>query len=149
MAERLVLDLFLFFKEALWGKIKWYAAWFQYILIPLNLAYNKNKLHKTLDYWSRDMHNFHIFRKGSPLHFLNDFFAKMFLMLYSIIWPYFIVWLPSRLEISANMCIGIVCSPGCDVINFEINLLFPVKSFFYMTKRSRHKFKYLENEKSS
>ena len=28
------------------------------ILIALNLTYNKNKLHKTLDYGSRDMLNF-------------------------------------------------------------------------------------------
>ena len=34
-----------------------------------------------------------------------------------------------------------------DVKNFEINLIFPIKLFFYMTKKSRQKFKYLENEK--
>ena len=28
---------------------------FQYFSIALNLAYNKKKLHKTLDCWSRDM----------------------------------------------------------------------------------------------
>ena len=32
--------------------------------------------------------------------------------------------------------------------NFEINLVFLIKSFFYMTKISRQKLKYLENEKS-
>ena len=35
-------------------------------------------------------------------------------------WPHFIVWLPLLLEILSNMCIAIVCLPGCDVINFEI-----------------------------
>ena len=35
----------------------------------------------------------------------------------------FIVWLPLILEILVNMCILIVCWSGCDVINFEINLL--------------------------
>ena len=40
------------------------------------------------------------------------------------------------------------CFPGCDVINFEINLIFLIKPSFYMTKTSRQKFEYLENEKS-
>ena len=33
------------------------------------------------------------------------------------------------LEILDNMCIAIVCEPGYDVINFEINLIFLVTSF--------------------
>ena len=37
--------------------------------------------------------------------------------------------------------------PGCDVINSEINLIFLIKLFFYMTEKSRQKFKYLENKK--
>ena len=37
---------------------------------------------------------------------------------------------------------------GCGVINFEINLVFQIKPFFYMTKKSRQKFKYLENKTS-
>ena len=45
-----------------------------------------------------------------------------------------------------NMCIAINCFPGCDVINFEINPIFLAKPFFY--KKSRQKFKYLENEKN-
>ena len=44
------------------------------------------------------------------------------------------------------MCIAMVCEPGCDVINFEINLIFLIKSFSYMTKKSRQKREYLENE---
>ena len=46
------------------------------------------------------------------------------------------------------MYIIIVCFPGCDAINFEITLIFLIKPFFCMTKNSRQKFKYLENEKS-
>ena len=37
------------------------------------------------------------------------------------------------------MCIPIVCEPGCDVTNFEINFTFLIKPFFHMTN---------ENEKS-
>ena len=45
-------------------------------------------------------------------------------------------------------CIVIICCPLCDVINFEINLSFHIKLFFYITKESGHKFKYLKNGKS-
>ena len=43
---------------------------------------------------------------------------------------------------------AVICFPNCDVINFEINLTFLIKSFFYKTTKSRQKSKYLENEKS-
>ena len=53
------------------------SAYFQYISITLNLAYIKNKLFKTLDYWSRDMPNFDFLEKGlgvvSPSHFVYNF----------------------------------------------------------------------------
>ena len=57
-------------------------------------------------------------------------------MLHSNNWPNFIVWLLLLLEILSNIFITIVCQPGCDVIKFEINLIFLIK------------LKYLENEKS-
>ena len=38
--------------------------------------------------------------------------------------------------------------PGCDLLNFEINLIFRIKSFYYTTIESREKCKYIENEKS-
>ena len=56
----------------------------------------------------------------SPLHFAYDFLRKMSLMLYSIKWPNFIALLPLLFEILVNMCIAIVCSPECYVLNFEI-----------------------------
>ena len=78
----------------------------------LKLGYNKNKLYKYLDYSSRDMLNFNFSEKGmglvSPLHFAYDFSREMFLKLYSINWPDFIVWLPLLLHILGNMCIKIV-----------------------------------------
>ena len=69
-------------------------------------------------------------------------------MLHSINWPNFIIWLPLLFKTLGNMCIKIVCQSGCDVIKFEINLIFSIISFRYMTKKSRQKFKYLEKEKS-
>ena len=32
------------------------------------------------------------------------------------------------------MCIAIVCFPGCDVMNFEINLIFLIKPFSALPK---------------
>ena len=60
----------------------------------------------------------------------------MFLLTYSITWLNFVVWLSLLLEMLGNMCIAIVCFPGCDVINFGINYIFLIKPFFYMTKKS-------------
>ena len=62
-------------------------------------------------------------------NFLNDFFKKNILLLCSFTWPKFIVWLSLLFEILGNMWIAIVCSSGCDVMNFEINLVFLIKLF--------------------
>ena len=40
---------------------------------------------------------------------------------------------------------AIVFWPGCDAINFEINIIFVLKPFFYATQKSRQK---LETAKS-
>ena len=57
------------------------------------------------------MLNFSFSEKGLGLvsqpHFLFDFSRKMFLMLHSINWPNFTVWLPLFLEILGNMGITI------------------------------------------
>ena len=78
----------LFFKKALY-EIK--ASCLQFltcISIALNLAYNKSKLYKTLDYRSRDMLNFDFLEKDlgivSPPCFVYDSSIKMSIMLYSI-----------------------------------------------------------------
>ena len=51
------------------------------------------------------------------------------------------------LERLVNRCIAFVSEPGCDVINFEINLIFLIRPFFDISENSRQKIKY-ENEKS-
>ena len=56
-------------------------------------------------------------------YFVHDFWGKIFLLLHSINWPNLIVWSPLFREILGNMCIVIVCWPGCTVINFEIHLV--------------------------
>ena len=86
------------------------------------------------------MFNFDILERDlgivSPQYFVYDFSRKIFIVLYSINWPNFCAWLALLLEILSNMCIAIVCFPGCDDINFEINRTFLIKPFFYMTKKS-------------
>ena len=81
-------------------------------------------------------------------HFVYEFSRKLFHTLGSINWPKFIVWLPFLLEILDNMCITIVCLPVCDVIKFETTLNILIKPFYYITKKSRPKPKYLVNKKS-
>ena len=64
-AGRLVPDLFLFSKKALYEvKASDLQLSFNYISIALSLAYNQNKLYKTLDYRSRNMLNFDYSEKG-------------------------------------------------------------------------------------
>ena len=62
------------------------VAAFEYTSIALNLAYNKGKLYKTLDYWSRDMLGLNFSKKRlglfSPQQFEFDFSIKIFLMLF-------------------------------------------------------------------
>ena len=98
------------------------------------------------------MLNFDFFKKGLgivfPTYFVHNFSRKMFLKLCSINWPNFIAWFPLFLEMLVNISIAIACWPDCDAIDFEINLIFLIKPFSYTTKKSRQKFKYLENERS-
>ena len=80
------------------------------------------------------MLNFDFLDKGlgidSQAHFVYDFSTKMFLMLYSTNWPNFIAWLPLLFEILDNMCIAVVCYPGCDAMDFEINFIFLIEPFY-------------------
>ena len=120
-------------------------------------VFNKCNLYVTLDYWSGDMSNFNFLEKGleivSSLNFGYDLSRKMSLILCSISWPNFINWLSLLREIFGNMCIEIVCFPGCDVINFEINLIMEVILSFesghfctWWKSKDRQKFKYLDNK---
>ena len=90
------------------------------------------------------------------LNFLQNSFStafcvrlkkKMFMILNSINWPNFITKFHLLLEIFGTMYIAIVCFTCFEVVNFEINLTFLIKLFFYMTKNANQKFKYLENQK--
>ena len=66
--------------------------------MALNLAYNKTKLQKTLDYWSKDMFNIDVLEKDLEIvpstHSMFDFSIKMFLLRFSINWLNYIIWFP-------------------------------------------------------
>ena len=73
-------------------------------------------------------------------HLLHDFWRKIFFLLYSINWPSFTVWLPLLPEILCNICTAIVVNQvDCDVINFEINLIFLIKSGFFYDQKVKTK----------
>ena len=84
------------------------------------------------------MLNFDFLEKGlgivSPPHFENYFSRKNFLMLNSINWPNFIIWLPVLFEVLANIYCNCLLFR---YINFEINLIFLIKLFLYMIQKSR------------
>ena len=71
------------------------------------------------------MFNFDFLENGLEIAFVANFVygfsRKIFLMLLS--------------EILHNMCIATVCFSSCDVMNFEINLIFQIKPFFNMNKK--------------
>lgn len=81
---------------------------------------------------------------ASSPHIVYHFSRKGFLLLYSNNLPSFIVWLPLHYEKLGNACIVVICYPVCDVINFYITLNHFVKPFFYLTKKSERKCKYLK-----
>ena len=83
----------------------------------------------------------------SPPHLAYDFLRKIFLILYPITRSNFVVWLPLLLEILGNMCIAIICFPIYDVMNFEINLSFLIKSIFHTTVKVSTKNRISQEEK--
>ena len=112
-AGRLVTDLFLSFQKTTVRQKQLVSSFVLTYLVAPNLAYNRNKLYKTLDYWSRDVFIFDFLEKGLgmvfPPHPVYDFLRKIFVMLHSINWPNFIAWLHLLLEILGNTYTEIVC----------------------------------------
>ena len=117
--------------------------------IALNLAHYENKLYQTSGYCSRNMFHLVSLDKGLrilfPPHFVYDFSRKMFLMLYYINWPNFIVRFSLLLETLGNVYCN--CLFPRLLRHKFWNIILLIKTFFYMTKKSRQKFKYLENKK--
>ena len=139
MVERLVPDPFL--KNENWAylrinSLKYYTVCF-YCTASWGLSkYIETKLQTTC------FHIIKLFRKIKRslelvflLYFPHNFWRKIFLLLYFINWPNFIVWFPLHCEILDNMCIAIVCKPCCDIMIFEVNVIFLIKPFFLHNRR--------------
>ena len=93
------------------------------------------------------MLNFDFLKKGLgiiyPPHFVFNFSAT-YISCYILLTD--LISLPDCFYFTRywSICVLIVFSLDCDVINFEINLIFLIKPFFL---HDRQKSKYLDNEK--
>ena len=70
---------------------------------------------------------------------LHDFWIKVFLLFYFINWLDFSGWLCLLCEILYNMWFRTVCWSGCDIINFNINLIFLIKPLFLHDQKVKTK----------
>ena len=82
----------------------------------------------------------------SPSHLLYDYSRKIFLMLYSINRPNFIVWFPLLPKISPYMSIVTVCFPVCDIKILKLPFL--IMLFSYITK-SQNKYLNISRTKTT
>ena len=152
--EKLVPSPFL--KNQNWGylwmnDLKFYSVCFYYMFKSSAIKIYKTEVQRPLVFTS-----YKGFLKKTKIglelvslpHFLLELWREIFLTLYSINWRNFFAWLPLLLEILGIMCGVIVCFPGCEVLNFEINLSFPIKPFFSIwPNRSAQKIKYFKKGK--
>ena len=136
MVDKLVPDPFL--KTENWAylwinSLKFYTVCFYYMASWWLSKYIETKLHSTCFHLILRFFKTYI-KRGLELvslsHFLHNLWRKIFLLLYSINWPNFIVWLPLLCKILGNMCIEFFCKPGYDIMNFEVNCIFLIKPFF-------------------
>ena len=114
MMEKLVVDPFLknWNGAFLWiNSLRFYTVCFYFMPSWGLLKYIETKLQTIFFYLILSF--LKKIKKGLGLvslpHFPHNFWRKNFLLLYSINWPSFIVWLPLLLEILLNRCIAIVC----------------------------------------
>ena len=95
----------------LWiNSLKFYTVYFYLNPSWRPSKYIETKLQTTCFYFIKSFSK--KTKKGLELislpHFLHDFWRKMFLLVHSINWPKFILWLSLLREILGNMCIVII-----------------------------------------
>ena len=73
-----------------------------------------------------------------PLAF-TSYKSPYLILFYFINWPNFIAWLPLSRGMLGNICVVTVCQPGCEVISFEINLIFLIRPFFLHDQKVKTK----------
>ena len=119
------------FPEPLLKNQNWAYLWIVWSFIQFVLLHSKLRTIKIYWNWAAYHlslpHILHFWKTKRRLklvslpHFFYDFWRKIFLLSYSIIWPNFIAWLPLIHETLSNICIAIVCWPGCDFTKLETN----------------------------
>ena len=122
--ERLVSDLFLFFKEALY-EVKACDLQLRFNCIGFFRKGSRNSLFTTFCAW--------FFKKNVP-HFLFYWLSKSHCVI-------------AFISSDFGQYVYYNCL-WCDVINLEINHIFLMNPFFYLTKKCRKKLQYLDNKKS-
>ena len=127
------------------NKLKFYSAYFHCMLKGdrnvLKLSCRSLNWHKAfLKYNKRS-------RTSLPVYFCAWFLNKHILWLNSINWQNIIVRLFISWDIGQRVYYNCILT-RLRQPNFEINLIFVIKLFFYMTRKWRQNLKYLENEKS-
>ena len=92
---------------------------------------------------------------NKPGYTTKEFWKRLFCLVpwdfswiknYKLNWPNFIVWLLLLHGILANMCIAIVFIQVVTSLMLKLTLSFSSSHFFYMSKKSRQIFKYLEKK---
>ena len=138
MVEKLVPDPFIKIRiELISGPIVWNVIKFVFIVCSsrksTKIYLNESAKHLLLSY----IKLLFFFKKKKDLElvflprFLHDFRRKIFLKLYFIDWRNFIAWFPLLFAI---------CCPTCDVINFEINLSFLIKTKMAISQKLKTAF---------
>ena len=77
-------------------------------------------------------------QNSRPLAF-TSYKSPYLILFYLINWLNFIVWLPLIRGMLGKICVIIVYQPGCEVIIFEINLIFLIRSFFLHDQKFKTK----------
>ena len=106
------------------------------------------------EFWSRDILNLLLWKgmgqASRPIFvwfFKKKYFSCSVLLTDHVSRSHSLIAFDSKML--GNLCIVIFCCPICDVTNFEINLSFLIKTFFYiLAKKSGQKGKYFQKEKS-
>ena len=135
MADNLFPDPFLKNQNWVYLWINSLKVLYSFFLFHANLRAIEIQGNRAADHLHLHLYNTFLKNKKrsgivSLSDFLHAFWRKMFLLLYSIKWPSFSVWLHLIRQKLSNMCIVIASYPGCDVMNFKTNRIFLTKLFF-------------------
>ena len=126
----LLINSLKFYTNCLYCMLSWGLS--KYIESKLQtLPFTSNKTFLKNEKWSRT---------SLSASFSAWFLKKTFSLVIFYYWPNFIFCL--------ILCICNYLLTRCDVVNFEINLIFLIKPFFPHDLKIEKKIKYFENEKS-